>query len=129
MKRHIFMLIIVILAISLVAVSAVAADTRKHFSDVDTDGICDNLSNSTAYTDSNNDGVCGNWDDRPVEQAKVPLCRNSSNAYTDADEDGICDNRETQTEDDTQSCPQGGKNCGNAENQKRGQGKGHRKGS
>ena len=73
MKRWIIMALVVVLALSIMAVPAFAAGNRPNFADTDNDGVCDNyvengcgmqpgcgMARGSYFVDADNDGVCDN---------------------------------------------------------------------
>ena len=98
-KRLWVSLLMVALAISLAAGTALAAGVhhRRNFMDRDNDGICDNLDTTRAgcnYTDADGDGVCDNLGSGVCagSYTGTGLGFGRNCTFIDADGDGVCDN-------------------------------------
>lgn len=72
MKRWIIMALVVVLALSIMAVPAFAAGNRANFADTNNDGVCDYYAENGCQMQSG--------------------CTMGNGAFVDADNDGVCDN-------------------------------------
>ena len=67
MKRWIVLALVLVLALSVLAVPAFAAERRGNFVDANNDGVCDNYSEAGCqmqganFVDADDDGVCDNY--------------------------------------------------------------------
>ena len=128
MKRKVLIFVAAILALALLAVSAMAAGTQSNFVDTDQNGICDNRDTASTCVNKNDAGLCENRKTAPLEKPRNLPVHTPGDCYVDADEDGICDNLEDNGPQNAPSYCDGSKNRGSEGRQGGNHGKRHRNG-